>query len=472
MTRRNATTRLPRIASAGSHTFPHPPESNVRRSSRALAHVLALSMVGMLAAGPVLAEPPPDYASFGREQKLNHSPDQSKLLRIWVVYIGQGDGILIQMPTAMNVNNERIEMLVDGGPGGLQLPVFLNELYNNAGCFIEYAVLSHHDKDHVAGITALLNQPKFGIGSIYHNGLVSWRPQKHGFAQLTLSDASLAVFSTKTPMNQPEFIDRAMAFLDGAGPAMKTGDTIVNLPQLKSAFDDEELHEVYEDFARAIVNKSAPAPVGAFDLADDTGAVLPQLPANGGASAIAFQQLWPKTPPRRYADQFGAWAYTINGNSVTFRLTYGDFEMLFTGDHNDASERELIDEIGDASRLKADVLKVPHHGSRRALEEFVDAVEPVVSVASMGKNTHGHPSVESVRWSGGAHRIFHTHIHERKFPAGDLTAAQKEALREETHVLIETDGAWFRVVETRNPNQVLAVPDVKRGNGTRWIKAK
>ncbi len=48
-------------------------------------------------------------------------------------------------------------------------------------------------------------------------------------------------------------------------------------------------------------------------------------------------------------------------------------------------------------------------------------------------------------------------------------------MQELTHVLIETDGKMFRVVEVDveegDPNQPLTVNLVKRANGTRWIKA-
>jgi len=48
----------------------------------------------------ILAEPtgftPPDYKTFGREQCANYSLNPSDLMRIWIVYVGQGDGILSQ----------------------------------------------------------------------------------------------------------------------------------------------------------------------------------------------------------------------------------------------------------------------------------------------------------------------------------------------------------------------------------------
>ncbi len=434
--------------------------------------LLALGIVTAFAMAPAARALPPEYATFDRDQKIQHSPDASRLLRIWAIYIGQGDSFLIQLPTAMNAGGERVDVLIDGGPGGEQLPVFLKQLYGDGGCTIEHAVLSHHDSDHVAGLTRLLERPEFSLQRIYHNGLVSWRPNGHGFQGLQTGDTARAVFSTKKPTGSPAFIDRGMAFLDANGVDLRGSELIVDRQALATAHGAQELEGVYAAFARAIAAKTTPQLVQAFDRADEVVGTLPQFAATGSAAAVQLRQLWPKRPPRRYADQFGAWAYTINGNSVTFKLVYGDFAMLFTGDHNDASEQDMLNALPDTSVLRADVLKVPHHGSGRSLQLFFATVAPVISVASMGKNTHGHPSADVVKWAGRAHRIYHTHIHERKFPEGPLSPAQKEALIEGSHVLIETDGSWFRVVETRDPRTVPAVASVVRGNGTRWIKAQ
>ena len=48
-------------------------------------------------------------------------------------------------------------------------------------------------------------------------------------------------------------------------------------------------------------------------------------------------------------------------------------------------------------------------------------------------------------------------------------------MRELRHILIETDGEWFRVVEIpvgSSFEDIPDVPDVMTGNGTQWIRAK
>lgn len=51
--------------------------------------------------------------------------------------------------------------------------------------------------------------------------------------------------------------------------------------------------------------------------------------------------------------------------------------------------------IGKAETLRADVLKVGHHGSKTSsAAEFLDAVDPQIAVIQVGKNNYGHPSPE------------------------------------------------------------------------------
>ena len=66
--------------------------------------------------------------------------------------------------------------------------------------------------------------------------------------------------------------------------------------------------------------------------------------------------------------------------------------LLLTGDAEAAAERELVDRYGRA--LRADVLKVAHHGSRSSSAgRFLAAVEPSLALISAGaRNPYGHPA--------------------------------------------------------------------------------
>lgn len=73
-----------------------------------------------------------------------------------------------------------------------------------------------------------------------------------------------------------------------------------------------------------------------------------------------------------------------NDNSLVFRLRYGSFSMLFCGDIEKAAEEQLLLSGQD---LRADVLKIPHHGSASSTSTaFLEAVSPKLAVISVGED--------------------------------------------------------------------------------------
>jgi competence protein ComEC len=81
----------------------------------------------------------------------------------------------------------------------------------------------------------------------------------------------------------------------------------------------------------------------------------------------------------------------INSNSIAFVLQYRRFRMLFTGDAGSESEVRFLAERVD---LRADVLKVGHHGSAYGSSPaFIAAVAPKYAIISVGRhNLFGHPA--------------------------------------------------------------------------------
>lgn len=82
-----------------------------------------------------------------------------------------------------------------------------------------------------------------------------------------------------------------------------------------------------------------------------------------------------------------------NETSVMLRVQFGDVAMILTGDA-EASEEAWVIAHTPANRLRADVLKLGHHGSRTSsTAEFVDVVQPSIGLVSVGQgNRYGHPS--------------------------------------------------------------------------------
>ncbi|MFY9805683.1 MAG: DNA internalization-related competence protein ComEC/Rec2, partial [Pseudonocardiaceae bacterium] len=95
-------------------------------------------------------------------------------------------------------------------------------------------------------------------------------------------------------------------------------------------------------------------------------------------------------PPAVGDRQAEADGTAVNNTSVVLRANTAAGRVLLTGDVELDAQADLLVSRTD---LRADVLKVPHHGSRYNAEEFLAAVRPRVAVVSVGAhNTYGHPS--------------------------------------------------------------------------------
>lgn len=84
----------------------------------------------------------------------------------------------------------------------------------------------------------------------------------------------------------------------------------------------------------------------------------------------------------------------INDNSVVLKLTYGKNRFLFMGDAEKSAENDLIKSKRD---VRAEVLKVGHHGSKTSTTaEFLKKVNPKYAVISSGPNKFGLPKREII----------------------------------------------------------------------------
>jgi competence protein ComEC len=102
---------------------------------------------------------------------------------------------------------------------------------------------------------------------------------------------------------------------------------------------------------------------------------------------------------------------TENDRSLVLRLQYGKVRILFTGDIQRATEQWLADHIGD---LHADILQVPHHGSRTSTHsDFIQRVQPEVGIITSGSgNVYGHPHPRVLTTLAQHHvRVFRTDHH-------------------------------------------------------------
>lgn len=81
----------------------------------------------------------------------------------------------------------------------------------------------------------------------------------------------------------------------------------------------------------------------------------------------------------------------FNDSSLVFKLSINDFDVLYTGDIEENGQLNVLNQD-----LKSEILKVPHHGAynndKNNVEKFLTKVTPLISIISVGPNSYGHPS--------------------------------------------------------------------------------
>lgn len=84
-----------------------------------------------------------------------------------------------------------------------------------------------------------------------------------------------------------------------------------------------------------------------------------------------------------------------NNNAIVFKLTWNKFSMLFTGDIEEKAERKILEMYKNKEeKLKSNILKVAHHGSKSStMQEFLEIVKPSLALIGVGENNNfGHPN--------------------------------------------------------------------------------
>lgn len=130
---------------------------------------------------------------------------------------------------------------------------------------------------------------------------------------------------------------------------------------------------------------------------------------------LRFKVLWPRSAgwPERGDKVLGVRSPgELNSGSLVMALSYGEFDVLFTGDIGEREEAEIgeFGEFGEFRDQKIDVLKVPHHGSKNSSSaSFLNAVRPALAVIEVGKNSYGHPTQEAIdRLKAVGAKVFRT----------------------------------------------------------------
>jgi competence protein ComEC len=273
------------------------------------------------------------FWKWGRPWLKTRPPKPTGELQVHVLDVGpgEGDSILIVSPTGTSV-------LIDAGDAGKGKAV-LAALKQHKIEKLDYFIATHPHPDHIGGADEVINQIK--VGTVIDNGV-----------------------DLSTPKPSPTPVKK------GAKPAPTPAPTRRSKVQSINAFFDE-----YKD----AVDKS-----GAQHEKAESGT---KYDLGGGAIVTVLAP----TEPFFTKDQMKAGGNETNANSIVLRLDYGDFAMLFMGDAEEQTEARLL---GKELNLKANVIKIAHHGSKYATtEKFLQRVQPGAAIISDGEwNRYGHPA--------------------------------------------------------------------------------
>lgn len=168
-------------------------------------------------------------------------------------------------------------------------------------------------------------------------------------------------------------------------------DHVVGLPAIAAAVPVER-----------VFTSGAAVDVAAGEML--AGAPAPQHLSAGGVwerAGVRFEVL---APPR------GGGSLDQNDGSLVLRVVHGASSLLFLGDVEREGEAALLAAVA-AHRLRADLVKVPHHGSRTSSgAPLVAAVRPRVAVITVGKdNRFRFPAAEVVeRWQAAGASVMRT----------------------------------------------------------------
>jgi competence protein ComEC len=163
------------------------------------------------------------------------------------------------------------------------------------------------------------------------------------------------------------------------------GDHISGLPEILQRYTVGQImltgvlhdHPAYAEILRQITAQKIPILLADADQDLDLG------------SGVKLDLLWPTY------SKIGEDPTDNNATSIVARLTYGQTSALLTGDADTTVEQELLK---NPATLKADILKLGHHGSKTSSsKEFLTVVQPTIALVSAGKNNrYGHPNRDTL----------------------------------------------------------------------------
>src|SRR5919108_1116508 len=304
---------------------------------------------------------------------------EESLLEIYVIDVGQGDGVLVKTPAGkwfmVDAGRPAGEQMTKKGAANFVRWKFIRDLRLDAVA-LDFVVLSHPDRDHYGGFIDVLGGRLFDgstfdveVGTLYHSGMGRFG----GSPQLGETETG-----------------EVDEFPQGFRGIQRAGTFHTELLSDRDSFADPP-RPFQGDFAEyAALVAEVPGRVQRVTHRDE------YLPGYGpGDGELTIRVLGPILERFDGRDGLrrleGDDAKTLNGHSVVLRLDYGAARLLLTGDLNAKSQQLLLSYQPD-EEFAVDVAKACHHGAEDVHLDFLAAMQPRATVVSSGDNEdYSHP---------------------------------------------------------------------------------
>lgn len=299
-------------------------------------------------------------------------------LKLFFVDVGQGDGVL------MEFGDKRI--LIDAGPNsnlknyltGWQYTYLLN---NNKKVHLDYVFISHFDYDHYNGLMDIINDNRFTIGTIFHNGIARFDDD---------DDKRPAEYNQDLGKTEGK---RSKKYL------LTSFDSLADLETLKAKGG---FTPTFNAFYMAVKNAAAE---NRLDHLKRAGFNDDSIMLNAHNKICEIEFLGPvfesdAANPVKYK-WFSDSSHTRNGHSIILKIKYENVSVLLNGDLNTKSQKYLLKHYKGANPFLSDVSKGCHHGSSDFHIGFLEKVLPYATVISSGDNeSHAHPRADAIGAAG------------------------------------------------------------------------
>jgi beta-lactamase superfamily II metal-dependent hydrolase len=301
------------------------------------------------------------------------------LLEIYVIDVGQGDGVLMRTPDdkwhLVDAGVENDAQMTKKGAANFIRWKFIDDL-GRQKVKLRNVIVSHPDYDHYGGMIDLfagkVQRPDRSfdveIENFYHCGMGRFANQPK---------LGKAVPGT---VPEPPFDDYGVNGTDTFITELLSGKSSFKQPA--RPFD-----ETFARFA-GLVGK---VPQNVQRLGHTDQYVPGYAPGDGDVTMRILGPIVERVNGAPGLRELGSESVTRNGHSIVLRLEYGKARFLLTGDLNTASQRLLLS-YHDLQEFSVDVAKGCHHGSDDIDLRFVRAMKARTTVVSSGDNEdYAHP---------------------------------------------------------------------------------